>query len=160
MSTKILSPDESKKWSDKLKKSTSASPLVFARGDEAFQPFLLEVTKGQSSTGGKTLIIHVIKRADIEPERAEEIVRHALVDVFGKHAGVEAECDYRNVAELKKRFGPENVVNEPFDSMTIIFDRNPHTGGVSTIAYTRSIAWVRDKMTVALAKWYEKSRSW
>ena len=151
MTTKELTPEESREWRRKIEgKNVKAEPLVFARADQGAGPFVLEVTNGQGPEG-RTLIIHVFKRGDVHPERAKEIVQHALVDVFGEQAGREAECDYRNISELKKRLGNE-MVNESHDSLTVIF------GGA--VAMTRNRDWVRDNMALALARWYERSLSW
>ena len=149
---RILSPEESRVWREKLPKNAKASPLVFARADEANAPFVLSVTNGQAPGGGKTLIIQIVKRADIGHDRAIAIVQHALVDVFGADTGKEAECDYRDVQALREKLGKE-VVAEAHDSMTIIFDSSP-------VAYTRPRDWVRDQMAAALRRWYEKSSDW
>jgi hypothetical protein len=152
MTTKMLTPQESRAWQQKIKDHVQAAPLVFSKADDATSPFVLEVTNGQSPEG-KTLVIHILKRADVDPDKAVLIVQHALVDVFGPEAGAQAECDYRNVAELKKRFGPGNVIGEVLDSMTVIFKPGP-------IARTRGRDWVRDSLAVALNRWYQKSGSW
>lgn len=153
MTTKILTPEESRSWQRKIKDKVDAEPLVFARADEATAPFVLEVTNGQAPGGGKNLIIHLIKRADIHPDKAVEIVQHALVDVFGAKVGEQAECDYRNVTELKKRYGEDQMISEAHDSLTVIFPPGP-------VVYTRSTKWVRDQMAMALRRWYDKSLSW
>jgi hypothetical protein len=153
MATKLLNPEESRRWQSKIKDSVDASPLPFARADDATSPFMLEVTNGQSSGGGKTLIIHIFKRADMHPKRAQEIAQHALHDVFGAAAAAQADLDYRDVKELKKRYGQDNMINEAHDSLTIIFRPGP-------IAYTRSRSWVRDQMAKALSHWYTKSLNW
>lgn len=147
-----LGPEEAKVWQQRIVDNVDASPLPFECADEATAPFIIEVTNGQSPEG-KTLIIHLIKRADLHPDRAIEVARHALVDVFGPDAGTQAECDYRNVAELKKKLGDEQMISEAHDSLTIIFP-------TSSIVYTRSRAWVRDQMAMALRRWYDKSLSW
>jgi hypothetical protein len=148
-----LSVDESRQWEKKIADSVDASPLVFARADEGIGPFVLEVTNGQGPNGAKTLVIHMIKRMDLDPARAVEIARHALTDVFGPEAGAQADCDYRDVAELKKRYGDKHIVNETHDSMTVVFD-----SGV--IPYTRSIESVRNQMADALRRWHERSLDW
>jgi hypothetical protein len=150
--TRILTPQESRDWQKKIKGQVKAEPLVFSKADDATSPFVLEVTNGQSPEG-KTLIIHIFKRTDVDPDKAVLIAQHALVDVFGPEAGAQAECDYRNVAELKKRFGPDHLASEILDSMTIIFKPGP-------IAWTRSRDWVRDSLAVALNRWYQKSSGW
>lgn len=152
MSTKILTVKESVEWQNKIKDKVGAEPLVFSKANEATSPFTLEVTNGQGPDG-KTLIIHVFKRADIDPRRAIEIVQHALIDVFGPDAGAQADCDYRDVRELKKRFGDNHLASEVHDSMTVIFGPGP-------IALTRPRAWVRDRMAMALRRWNDKSLSW
>lgn len=152
MGTKVLTPQESRDWQKKIKDHVAAEPLVFSKADDATSPFVLEVTNGQSPEG-KTLIIHIFKRTDVDPDKAVLIAQHALVDVFGPEAGAQAECDYRNVSELKKRFGAEHLASEILDSMTIIFKPGP-------IAWTRSRDWVRDSLAVALNRWYQKSASW
>jgi hypothetical protein len=150
--TKILTPEESKKWQGRLKdKNLSAKPLSFERAQDANAPFQVSVTNGQDP-GGKTLIIQLEKRPDIDPDRALVIAQHALVDVFGPGAGQEAECDYRNVNELKKQLGKE-MVPENTDNLTIMF-------GPGVIAFTRRPNWVRDNMAAALRRWYDASGSW
>lgn len=144
MSSKVMDVEEARAWRQKIPRSVSARALVFARAEEANSPFVIEVTRGQGPDG-KNLIIHIVKRADIHPDLAIKIVQHALVDVFGADAGKQAECDYRNVIELKKKYG-RDVVPEDHDAMTIIFDQGP-------IAYTHSPTWVRDKLALALGKW-------
>lgn len=151
MTTRVLNPEEARVWQRRIKDTVDASPLVFDRAEDGNAPFHLEVTNGQAPGGGKTLIIHVFKRADIAPERAQEIVQSALVDVFG--VGHEAECDYRDVGELRKRFGDKHLASETHDSLTIIFPPGP-------IAYSRRAGWVRDKMALALFDWYRKSLTW
>jgi hypothetical protein len=149
--TKILNPQEQAQWGKKLNKGVDAKPLSFEKAQEANAPFQISVTNGQVPEG-KTLIIQLLKRPDIHPDRAVQIVQHALVDVFGRHAGAEAECDYRNVAELRKRFGNE-MVSEDHDSLTVIFSPG-------TVAYTRRPHWVRDQMAAACRRWYDASRDW
>lgn len=150
---KPMNPEEARAWQKKISETVDASPLPFARADDANSPFMLEVTNGQSPEGGKTLIIHIFKRVDMHPQRAKEIAQHALHDVFGAEAAAQAELDYRDVKELKKRYGQDNIINEAHDSLTIIFRPGP-------IAYTRSRSWVRDQMAMALSRWYTKSLSW
>ena len=149
--TRMLNPEEKARWGKKLNKDVTAKPLLFARADEANAPLQISVTNGQVPEG-KTLVLQFLKRPDIHPDRAVQIVQHALVDVFGRHAGAEAECDYRNIAELKKRMGNE-MVAEDHDSLTVIFMPG-------TVAYTRRPSWVRDRMADACRRWYEASRSW
>lgn len=156
MTTKMLTKDESRKWSERLVGNVGARPLKFARaGDDGRSPYMIEVTNGQweADPTKKTLVIHVIKRADINPDRALEVVRSALVDVFGPHVGRTAECDYRNVGELRKRLGTGNMINESHDSMTIIFPPGP-------ITYTQPPESVRARLAHALRVWHERSLSW
>ena len=152
MTTKVLNPEEARIWQQRIKDTVDATPLVFERAEDANAPFHLEVTNGQAPGGGKTLIIHVFKRADIARERAQEIVQSALVDVFGQGAGEQADCDYRDVVELRKRFGEKHLASETHDSLTVIFK--------GSIAYSRRTEWVRDNMAAALFDWYRKSMSW
>ena len=153
MTTKILTQAESRAVAQKFKdKSVNAEPLVFSKADDATSPFVLEVTNGQSPEG-KTLVIHIFKRQDVVKDRAIAVVQHALVDVFGADAGAEADCDYRDVVALKKAYGSQMVVNEPMDSLTIIFRTGP-------VAYTRSRDWVRDRLATALNFRYQQSQKW
>jgi len=153
MATRILTREESKAIQSKFKdKHVGAEPLVFSKADDVTSPFVLEVTNGQSPEG-KTLIIHIFKRLDVGRERAIAVVQHALVDVFGAEAGTQADCDYRDVAAMKKTYGQGMVVNEPFDSLTIIFRTGP-------VAYTRSRDWVRDALATALNVRYQQSSKW
>lgn len=152
MANKILTPDEAREWRRKIKGKVSAEPLAFSKADEATSPFFLEVTNGQHPDG-RTLVIHVFKRADIVPERAIEIVQHALTDVFGRDAALWADCDYRNVTELRKSFGDAHLASEVHDSLTVIFRPGP-------VALTRTRNWVRDQMAAALRRWYGRSLSW
>lgn len=149
--TRMLNAQEQAQWGKKLNKDVAAKPLLFAKAEEANAPLQISVTNGQVPEG-KTLVIQFLKRPDIHPDRAVAIVQHALVDVFGRHAGAEAECDYRNVAELRKRMGNE-MVSEDHDSLTVIFMPG-------TVAYTRRPSWVRDRMADACRRWYETSKSW
>lgn len=149
---RALSTDEQRHWSKKLNKDVVAAPLIFKRAQDANAPFQISVTNGQGPGSGKTLIIQLAKRPDIAPARAVEIVQHALIDVFGPTAGREAECDYRDVAELKKRMGKE-MVAENQDSLTVIFDPG-------RIAATRRPASVRTAMAEACRRWFEASESW
>ena len=156
MGTRELTPEERAKWTGPMNKSVEASPLKFARaGTSANDPYMIEVTNGQWEQDSRkpTLVIHIIKRSDIRPERAMEVVQHALADVFGRGAGEIAEKDYRNVAELKKRLGSNHVINEAHDSMTIIFPPGP-------IVYTRKTEFVRDKLAYALKVWHDRSAGW
>jgi len=150
MTTKILTADESKKWQNKLDNNISASPLVFARADEANSPFMIEVTNGQDENG-KNLIIHVFKRGDLDPEKALLIFKHALQDTFGRQGAIEGECFYINAAEMNKKMGGKTFAH---DSMDVTF----HSG--TTTACIRSKEWVRDRLAAGLRKWYERSFSW
>jgi hypothetical protein len=150
---RILNRDERRVWQQRIKDTVDASPLVFDRAEDGNAPFHLEVTNGQAPGGGKTLVIHVFKRADIDPGRAQEIVQSALVEVFGPTAGAQAECDYRDVKELRAIFGDKHLASETHDSLTIIFPPGP-------ISYSRRTDWVRDRMAAALFNWYRKSMSW
>lgn len=147
-----LTPSEQAQWSSKLNNDVSAAPLQFARAQDANAPFQISVTNGQAPGGGKTLIIQLQKRPDITKERAIAVAQHALVDVFGKDAGREADCDYRDVAELRKRMGREMVAEE-FDNLTVIF--NP---GVIAAMYRPET--VRTRMADSCRRWFELSESW
>ena len=149
--TRILGPQEQRQWSQKLNHEVGAKPLVFAKAEDANAPFQISVTNGQSPEG-KTLIIQLVKRPDGPPDRAVVVAQHALVDVFGRDAGSQAECDYRDVKELRARMGNE-MVNEEHDSLTIIFKPG-------AITYTRRPEWVRDRLAAELRKWFEASSSW
>lgn len=147
----MLDAKEQAQWSKKLNNGVGAKALEFARAEDANAPFQISVTNSQVPEG-KTLVIQFLKRPDLNPDQAVAIVQHALIDVFGRHAGAEAECDYRNVGEIKKRMGNE-MIAEDHDSLTVIF-------GPGTVAYTRRPAWVRDEMARACRAWYETSKSW
>lgn len=156
MGTRDLTPEERARWAEPMNKAVDASPIKFARaGTGGNDPYLIEVGNGQWDQDPRkpTLVIHIIKRSDIAPARAMEVVQHALADVFGRGAGEKAEKDYRNVAELKKRLGANHVIDEAHDSMTIIFPPGP-------IVYTRKPEFVRDKLAHALRTWHERSMSW
>lgn len=156
MTTRMLTTAEQKKWAPAMNKSVEASPLIFAKaGENGNDPYMIEVTNGQweQDPSKPTLVIHVIKRADIHPDRAVEVLQHALTDVFGRGVGRQAECDYRNVGELKRRLGKGNFIQEAHDSMTVIFPPGP-------IVYTRKTSWVRDQMAHAVRKWHERSMGW
>lgn len=149
MSTRILSQDESRQWQSKIKDSVGAKPLPFSKADDANAPFQISVTNGQAPEG-KTLIIQLVKRPDISAERAVEIVQHALVDVFGRHAGEEAECDYFDAEEMKRKFGQAAL---PVDALTVTFRPGP-------IALTRRPEWVRNQMAASTVRWFQASNSW
>lgn len=151
--SRILSPDESRAWQKKLgDKDVGARPLVFERAQEANAPFQVSVTNGQVP-GGKSLVIQLIKRPDIDPARAVLIAQHALVDVFGPHAGAQAELDYIDAAELKKRSGVDDKFVAETDSLSVVFGPGPITA-------TRRPAWVRDQLATALRRWHEASADW
>lgn len=151
-----LTTAEQKKWAPTMNKSVEASPLIFSKaGEGGNDPYMIEVTNGQweKDPSKPTLVIHVIKRSDIHPSRAVEVLQSALTDVFGRGVGKVAECDYRNVDELRKRLGTGNFIQENHDSMTVIFPPGP-------IVYTRKTAWVRDQMANAIRVWHERSSNW
>jgi hypothetical protein len=152
MTTRILTAQESQVIAKKFEDKVSAAPLVFSRAEDATSPFVIEVTRGQAADG-KTLVIHIFKRLDVPKSRAIEVVQHALIDVFGAETGAQADCDYRDVAALKRAYGREMVVDEPFDSLTIIFRPG-------LVVYTRTPNWVRDQMALALTRWYRSSLGW
>jgi hypothetical protein len=149
--TRVLNSQERASWGQRLNKSVKTTPLIFAKAEDANAAFQVSVTNGQVPEG-KTLIIQLEKRPDIDPRRAEEVAQHALIDVFGRTAAAQAECDYRNVKEVRSRMGNE-MVGEDLDHLTIIFSPGP-------IAYTRKPAWVRDQMALALKTWFDRSGSW
>jgi hypothetical protein len=156
MTTRTLNPKERAQWAGKLNGEVRPSALVFAdAGEDGSGPYMIRVTNGQweQDPRQKTLVIQVFKRVDIHPDKAVTVLQHALVDVFGPHAGAEAECDYRNVAELKKVMGANNVISEPHDTMTVIF----RPGAVTR---TRRPAYVRDRLAHEIRKWHERSLSW
>ena len=150
--TRALSPKEQSEWSQKLNNEVGAKPLVFERAEDANAPFQISVTNGQAP-GGKTLVIQLIKRPDISAGRAVEVAQHALIDVFGRHAGAGADLEYMDAAELKKRNGTDEAFVVKHDSLTIIFQPGP-------VASTRRAGWVRSQMAAALNKWHEASMRW
>lgn len=149
---KKLVGEEAERWQKKIPNHIDARPLVFAKADEIDSPFVLEVTNGQGPLGTKTLVIQITKRADANKQRALLVVRHALADVFGADAGKVADCDYRDVAELRKRLGKE-MINEAHDHLTVVFD-----GGV--VPAIRHRDWVRDQLAAALRRWWGESAGW
>ena len=137
-------------------KDMSPSALVFSEaGTGANDPYMIRVTKGQwdQDPSKKTLVIQVTKRSDIDPNRAVAVAQHALQDVFGADGAKQAYCEYRNVHELKKRLGKDHIVDEPFDTMTIIFNPGP-------VVYTRKPSSVHNRMAAAFGKWHVKSETW
>jgi len=146
---KVLTPEESRAWQSKIKNRVDADPLVFADAKEAELPMALEVTNGQDPSGGRTLVIHVFKRADISQDHAINVMQHALTDVFGAQAADQADCDYRNLKRLKERFG-DQMIRESCDTMTVIFRPGP-------IALTRDKNWVRNQLIQAIQRRYRQS---
>ena len=156
MSTRTLTPDERRQWGEKINRDVKASPIVPAdAGTGANDPYHIRVLNGQwdQDPSKPTLVIQVTKRVDIAPQRAVEVLQHALVDVFGPHPGPGVVKEYRDVAELKKRLREHHIVSEAHDTLTVIFPPGP-------IVYTRKVAAVRNAMAAALKKWHEASSSW
>lgn len=118
-------------------------------------PYVLRVTNGQwdKDPSKKTLVIQVYKRQDIEPARAIEVIQSALHDVFGPRAAEQAECDYRNVSEIKKKLRMDRLPDGELDTATIIFRPGP-------IVYTQRPERVRDRMARSLREWHERSLNW
>lgn len=153
MNSRILTPTESRRWQQKLTDDVSAKPLDFAVADDANAPFQVSVTNGQAPGGGKTLVIQLMLRPDVRRERAVEVAQHALSDVFGREAGAEADLDYMDAAELKKRTGVDGKFVTNVDSLSIVF-------GPGRVSATRRPPWVRDQLAAALRRWWETSAGW
>ena len=151
MATQILTGKDKHEWTERLNEDVGAKPMIFDKAPMANASLIVEASYGQAP-GGRTLIIHLAKRPDVSEERATKIAQHALVDVFGEHAGKEAECDYRSVSKLREKFGSE-MINESCDNLTVIFKPG-------LVANTRSPKWVSQQMAAAIARWELESLNW
>ena len=158
MTSRRLTAEETAHWGKKLNNG-SIKPEAMKFADSGTikdnDPYVLRVTNGQwdKDPGKKTLVIQVYKRLDIPPDRAIEVIQSALIDVFGEKAGSQAECDYRNVGEIKKKLKMDKLPDGEHDTATIIFAPGP-------IVYTQRPERVRDRMALALRTWHERSLNW
>jgi hypothetical protein len=137
-----------------LRSGVRPTALVSARaGVEASEPYMVEVTKGQSEfkPSEQTLIVKVQVRPGINYDRAKIVFQHALIDVFTESAGMRF-LDYFD----PRQWEIENPGLPPalklFSMTAIFYDQKL----VKTTSQASTTAMVMAKMR----QWHQASGSW